>query len=366
MKVIIVGGVAGGASCAARLRRLDENAEIIMVERGPYVSYANCGLPYHVGGVIEKESSLMVADENTFRSQFAIDVQNRLRGDRHLAAAQDRRAAQCRHRRGEHRVLRQAGAVARRAVDPPTAARHRPAGDLRSPDGAGRTRDPRVDRTRLCLPRRDAPVLRLPDRAAEDPRGGGGRRLHRPGNRGKPHPPRLRRDPGRDGQPDPGADRPRDGAHRRRLPRAPWPAPGAQRRRGRLRAGRERLAEGAHPVRQGACGRHRDPCPGRAPGHRAGQGGRAGDRRSAAASGSTSTCAPATRTSWPWATRSRSATSSPASGAWSRWPARRTGRAASRPTSSPGACRASAVRKAPRSSASSAEWRPGLAPARRH
>ena len=74
MKVIIVGGVAGGASCAARLRRLDEDAEILMVERGPYVSYANCGLPYHVGGVIEKESSLLVADENTFRSQFAIDV----------------------------------------------------------------------------------------------------------------------------------------------------------------------------------------------------------------------------------------------------------------------------------------------------
>jgi NADPH-dependent 2,4-dienoyl-CoA reductase/sulfur reductase-like enzyme/rhodanese-related sulfurtransferase len=74
MKVIIVGGVAGGASCAARLRRLDENAEIIMVERGPYVSYANCGLPYHVGGVIEEERSLLVADENTFRSQFAIDV----------------------------------------------------------------------------------------------------------------------------------------------------------------------------------------------------------------------------------------------------------------------------------------------------
>jgi len=74
MKVIIVGGVAGGASCAARLRRLDEEAEILMVERGPYVSYANCGLPYHVGGVIEKESSLLVADEQLFRSQFAIDV----------------------------------------------------------------------------------------------------------------------------------------------------------------------------------------------------------------------------------------------------------------------------------------------------
>ena len=74
MKVVIVGGVAGGASCAARLRRLDEKAEILMVERGPYVSYANCGLPYHVGGVIEKESSLLVASERTFRDMFAIDV----------------------------------------------------------------------------------------------------------------------------------------------------------------------------------------------------------------------------------------------------------------------------------------------------
>jgi len=74
MKVVIVGGVAGGASCAARLRRLDEKAEIIMVERGPYVSYANCGLPYHVGDVIKEESSLLVADANLFRSAFAIDV----------------------------------------------------------------------------------------------------------------------------------------------------------------------------------------------------------------------------------------------------------------------------------------------------
>jgi NADPH-dependent 2,4-dienoyl-CoA reductase/sulfur reductase-like enzyme/rhodanese-related sulfurtransferase len=74
MKVIIVGGVAGGASCAARLRRLDEKAEILMVERGPYVSYANCGLPYHVGGVIEEESKLLVATEQMFRAVFGIDV----------------------------------------------------------------------------------------------------------------------------------------------------------------------------------------------------------------------------------------------------------------------------------------------------
>jgi len=74
MKVIIVGGVAGGASCAARLRRLDEQAEIVMVERGPYMSYANCGLPYHISGVIERESSLLVASEQTFRATFAIDA----------------------------------------------------------------------------------------------------------------------------------------------------------------------------------------------------------------------------------------------------------------------------------------------------
>ncbi len=77
MKVVIVGGVAGGASCAARLRRLDEKAEILMVERGPYVSYANCGLPYHVGGVIEKEASLLVSSEQVFRAVFGIDCRTR-------------------------------------------------------------------------------------------------------------------------------------------------------------------------------------------------------------------------------------------------------------------------------------------------
>ena len=74
MKVIIVGGVAGGASCAARLRRLDESAEILMVERGPYVSYANCGLPYYIGGVIEQQSNLLVATADTFRDMFAVDA----------------------------------------------------------------------------------------------------------------------------------------------------------------------------------------------------------------------------------------------------------------------------------------------------
>jgi NADPH-dependent 2,4-dienoyl-CoA reductase/sulfur reductase-like enzyme/rhodanese-related sulfurtransferase len=74
MKVIVVGGVAGGASCAARLRRLDEHAEILMVERGPYISFANCGLPYHVGDVIEEESSLLVTSAQAFRERYRVDV----------------------------------------------------------------------------------------------------------------------------------------------------------------------------------------------------------------------------------------------------------------------------------------------------
>ena len=56
-KILIIGGVAAGAGCAARLRRLDESADIVLIERGEYISYANCGLPYHVGGVIESASS---------------------------------------------------------------------------------------------------------------------------------------------------------------------------------------------------------------------------------------------------------------------------------------------------------------------
>lgn len=58
MKVVIVGGVAGGASAAARIRRLDEHAQIVMIERSGYVSYANCGLPYYVGGVIKEQEEL--------------------------------------------------------------------------------------------------------------------------------------------------------------------------------------------------------------------------------------------------------------------------------------------------------------------
>lgn len=74
-RILIVGGVAGGASCAARARRLSEEAEIIIFERGHYVSFANCGLPYYVGDVITEEKELFLATPELFKKRFNIDVQ---------------------------------------------------------------------------------------------------------------------------------------------------------------------------------------------------------------------------------------------------------------------------------------------------
>lgn len=74
MKTIIVGGVAGGASAAARLRRLDEQADIILIERGAHVSFANCGLPYYIGGDISKKSSLLLQTPESLHARFRLDV----------------------------------------------------------------------------------------------------------------------------------------------------------------------------------------------------------------------------------------------------------------------------------------------------
>ena len=73
-RILIVGGVAGGASCATRARRLSEGARIILFEKGPFVSFANCGLPYYVGDVINKEEALLVATPDLFRKRFNIEV----------------------------------------------------------------------------------------------------------------------------------------------------------------------------------------------------------------------------------------------------------------------------------------------------
>ncbi len=73
-RIVIVGGVAGGMSAATRLRRLDESAEIIVIEKSGYVSYANCGLPYYIGGVIKDESSLLLQSPESLKQRFNIDV----------------------------------------------------------------------------------------------------------------------------------------------------------------------------------------------------------------------------------------------------------------------------------------------------
>ena len=73
MKVVIVGGVAGGASAVARIRRLDEHAQIVMIERSGYISYANCGLPYYVGGVIKEQEELTLQTPESFWDRFRID-----------------------------------------------------------------------------------------------------------------------------------------------------------------------------------------------------------------------------------------------------------------------------------------------------
>src|SRR5579885_2370429 len=77
MKLVIVGGVAGGASAAARARRLSEEAEIVLFERGPEVSFANCGMPYYLGGEIEQRDELLVVTPERLRQRYRLDVRAR-------------------------------------------------------------------------------------------------------------------------------------------------------------------------------------------------------------------------------------------------------------------------------------------------
>ncbi|MDT3386792.1 MAG: FAD-dependent oxidoreductase, partial [Bacteroidota bacterium] len=74
MKHVIIGGVAGGATAAARIRRADELAEIILLEKGKYISYANCGLPYYIGGTIAERENLFVQTPESFGRRFNVDV----------------------------------------------------------------------------------------------------------------------------------------------------------------------------------------------------------------------------------------------------------------------------------------------------
>ena len=79
MKVVIIGGTAGGAGLAARLRRLDEKVEITIIEKNPYISWAGCALPYFAGGVIADKDTLFLATKEMFKSRYNIDVKDATR-----------------------------------------------------------------------------------------------------------------------------------------------------------------------------------------------------------------------------------------------------------------------------------------------
>ena len=93
-KLVIVGGVAGGASAAAKARRCSEEVDIIMYEKGPDISYANCGLPYYLSGVIQRREDLLITTAQFFRRRFQVDVRTkkevvRIDRDRKMVIAKD-------------------------------------------------------------------------------------------------------------------------------------------------------------------------------------------------------------------------------------------------------------------------------------
>ena len=219
-----------------------------MVERGPYVSYANCGLPYFIGGVIEQQASLLVATADTFRDMFNVDA----RTDCEVVGIDARgKTVQLKDRT--------TGEVSTEAYDklvlspgsrphPPAAARHRPARDLRREDGARCRPDPCLGRGAARQDGRHGHLHRHADAAAGAPRGRRGRRVHRHRDGREPGGPRLRGHTA-------AARRPDHGRRSTRRWRATWSAISARtacrwcsararRRSGRRTTGRSRSSSG--------------------------------------------------------------------------------------------------------------------------
>ena len=355
MKVIIVGGVAGGASCAARLRRLDENAEILMVERGPYVSYANCGLPYHVGGIIKEESSLLVATAELFRERFAIDVRTNCEAIEILpkekkVKLRDVRSGEVTEHAYDKLVL-SPGAPSIRpplpGIDLPGIFHVRTVPDARHINEwiAARTAavEPAKAKLRAVVVGGGFIGLEMAENLVH--RGFEATVVEMAGQVLAPADEEFAR---------------AVEAHLRKH--------GVQLALGDGVAAFEDAGNGVIDVRTKSGKAHRADLVILAIGVRpdTALAKTAGLRSAnAAASAWTTGCAPAIRTSSPWATPSRSRISSPENGASSRWPAQQTGKAGSRPMSSRAATRGSEARKAPPSSAFSAPPSPGPASARR-
>ena len=128
MKTIIIGGVAGGASAATRLRRLDESHEIVVLERSGYVSFANCGLPYYIGGTIADRRNLLLQTPKSLNARFGLDVRVNSEVTVDRSGGAHRHGQGPHHRRVLHRGLRPPRPLPRRLP-------HRPA---RSPAWSAR------------------------------------------------------------------------------------------------------------------------------------------------------------------------------------------------------------------------------------
>ena len=254
MKVVVVGGVAGGMSAAARLRRLDETADIVVLERDAYVSFANCGLPYHIGGDIEDREALLLQTPESLRETLALDVRT---GHEVLSIDRDAKTRR-RARAGDgprvRRAVRQPRARHGCLAAAATAAGHRPPAHPHAAQHPRHGRDHRAARRRRAVGR------------------GRGRRLHRHRDGRGAAAPRHGGHPGRGARPGDGRARPRDGPPARGPHGGPRHARAAvQQGRGLRRRGRPRRRR---PRRRADHHGHRHPRRRRAPGVIAGQGGR--------------------------------------------------------------------------------------------
>lgn len=114
MKIVIIGGVAGGATAAARIRRVSESTEIVLLEKGKYISYANCGLPYYIGGIIEERNKLLVQTAENFSVRFRVDVRTEnevIFIDRNKKTVTVRRPSQDTYEESYDKLLLSPGAV---------------------------------------------------------------------------------------------------------------------------------------------------------------------------------------------------------------------------------------------------------------
>ena len=280
MKVIIVGGVAGGASCAARLRRLDEKAEILMVETRAvcFVRELRAALPCRGRDRkrIEPSGGVGTDVSRHVRDRCA----HELRGDLHLDPK--KKTVDLRNvKTGEVTTE----SYDKLVLSPGAASVHPPLPGIDLPGIFHVRTVPDARTIREWIERRhdvsggDVQLLGHPDGQARAARGGGGRRVHRSRDGGEPDPSRVRRDPHPEARSRPVPAGPGDRGPRPGPYHKAWRAGCRQRRRGRIQAVGRRRDRGPDELRQNLSGGHRDPRDRRAAGHDAGQDGRPHDRR---------------------------------------------------------------------------------------